>query len=69
MSRPDTHGFQKPLDSGKRKPVGMAILKTSDTGVVECTCGWRYIHHREKVRDDAIDKHISRKHGEMGIRL
>lgn len=67
--RPETRGFQKPLDDGKRKEVGLGVVKVSEYGAASCSCGWGYVHHREKVRDTAIDKHFLRKHGGRGIRL
>ena len=69
MTRPATQGFQKPLDSGKRREVGLAVISYIEAGGAVCSCGWGYFHNREKVREDAIDKHIDRKHQGKGIRL
>lgn len=79
MSRPDTFGFQKPLRpqkmgrarrATKPKPVGMAIISYVGPGAAACSCeGWTYRHQREKVLEDAIDKHLNKKHGGFGIRM
>lgn len=69
MSRPATHGFQKPLDSGKRKEVGLAVISYIEAGGAMCSCGWGHFHSREKVREDAIDRHINRKHQGRAIRV
>ena len=67
--RPETQGFQKPLDDGKHKVVRLGVVKVSDHGVARCSCGWGYVHPRAKVRDTAIDKHFLRRHSGRGIRL
>lgn len=68
MTRPATHGFQKPLDDGKRKDVNIAIITYGD-GYAQCSCGQPFTHRREKVREDRIDAHLDNKHGGQGIRL
>lgn len=72
-NRPETNGFRKPIDSGKRKPVGLAIIKYGQTeqGVefAECSCGKPFTHRRERVRENQIDRHINAKHHGKGIRL
>lgn len=66
-------GFQKPLDSGERKAVGMPIVRygSTDQGreFAYCSCGKPFTQAREKVREDAIDKHFKKRHGNRGIRL
>lgn len=62
-------GFQKPLRSPSRRAVGLARISYVDGGGVVCSCGWTYVHVREKVREDAVDRHINRKHNGRGIRL
>jgi hypothetical protein len=60
-------GFQKPRGQSV-KPVGLAVVKT-DGGVASCSCGWEYGHTRDKVREDAVDRHLDKKHNGRGIRL
>lgn len=62
-------GFQKPLDDGKRKKVGLAIINYGDKGYAICSCGQAFTQRREKVREDAIDRHLAKKHGGRGMRL
>jgi len=72
MDRPTTQGFQKPLDSGQRKKVGLAVISYGTAGALgfaQCSCGKPFTQRREKVREDAIDRHLAEKHGGRGIRL
>lgn len=70
MTRPPIQGFQKPVDSGKRREVSMAVVSRDRvTGILRCSCGQPFMHEREKPRENAVDKHIARKHSGMGIRL
>jgi hypothetical protein len=63
-----TAGFQKPVSAKEFKHVGLArITSAGDTS--QCSCGWGYKHDREKVREDAVDKHLDKYHGGRGIRL
>lgn len=65
-------GFQKRLsDPSKAKEVRVArISYTEDGHGAVCSCGgWAYWHRRTKVMEDAIDKHLLRKHGGRGFRL
>lgn len=61
-------GFQKPLDSGKRRTVRLAVV-TTEGHLARCSCGWVKFHSREKVREDAVDRHLLDAHGGAGIRL
>jgi hypothetical protein len=62
-------GFQKRLRPEDAKPVGLAVISYSDIGAV-CSCGgWSYIHRRRKVLEDAIDRHLTKRHDGRGIRL
>jgi hypothetical protein len=60
-------------DQGFQKPGGLARITYDPHGehgsTVKCSCGWRYRHKREKVREDAIDRHINKKHQGRGIRI
>lgn len=72
MTRPATKGFQKPLDNGKRREVGLAVVTSGEIngrGFSECSCGKPFTQARAKVREDAIDRHLNEKHGGRGIRL
>lgn len=63
-------GFRKPIDDGKRIPVGLAVINYDpETGFALCSCGKPFIQRREKVREDAIDRHLNSKHNGRGIRL
>lgn len=68
MSRPATQGFQKPLDSGKRVKVGMAVI-SYEGSMASCSCGKVFKPVRPKVLEDRIDKHLDEKHAGKGIRL
>jgi len=61
-------GFQKPRASTKRREVRLAVI-TYEGNEVKCPCGWGYFHRRDKVREDAADKHITKHHNGRGIRL
>lgn len=72
MAKKRLSGFRKPLDSGERREVRLAIIKYGKAGdqeFAECSCGKPFIHPREKVREDAIDRHIRTKHRGRGVRL
>lgn len=45
----------------------VAQISYTNTGA-SCSCGWSYGHHRLKVVDDAIDRHLAKRHGGVGIR-
>lgn len=50
------------------REVGLARITYSGSAV-GCSCGWVRAHPREKVLEDSIDRHLSKKHGGRGIRL
>jgi hypothetical protein len=60
-------GFQKPVSEPGKRQVGLAVV-SYDGGRAQCSCGWGFTHTREKVREDAIDRHLDRKHQGRGIR-
>lgn len=65
-------GFQKPIDDGKRKNVRLARITYGESdGLVfaQCSCGKPFVQRRDKVREDAIDRHLAKKHNGRGIRL
>ena len=61
-------GFQKPLSEPGKRDVRLARISYRGDGVV-CSCGWAFVHTREKVREDAVDRHLARRHGKRGLRL
>lgn len=71
MAKQRLTGFRKPIDSGGRKPVGLAVIKSgeTETGIkfAECSCGAPFVQQRDKVRNAAIDRHLTKKHGGRGI--
>lgn len=70
MNRPELLGFQKPpADPKDWKDVRLARITYSDYGAV-CSCGWTYSKARRlKVLDDAVDRHLEKRHDGRGIRL
>lgn len=76
MSKPKHHrldGFQKPLDSGQRRKVRVAVIRTGETDggtkFAECSCGKPFVQKRDKVRETAIQAHLDKKHGGRGLWL
>lgn len=67
--RPKTEGFQKPLRPTSTKKVGLAMVRDDERGVIDCTCGWVHIHPRKKVREDAAERHLNKRHGGIGAWL
>ena len=69
-------GFQKPetQDHLKRsKPTEwgnprMARISYGD-GFAACSCGWSKAHKRAKVLEDAIDRHLAKRHEGRGLRF
>ena len=68
MSRPTPQGFQKPLSNPGSREVGLAVISYENDWAI-CNCGWAFGATREKVREDAIDRHLNKKHQGRGIRL
>lgn len=51
---------------------GMAMIsypEPQDRRLAACSCGWLYGCTREKVLEDAIDRHLDKRHEGRGIRL
>lgn len=69
MSRPETTGFRKPTDTGRRREVKVAMVRYAEDGSARCSCGQPFVQRREKVREDAVDRHIKTKHNGQGFRL
>ena len=53
-------------NSGNATPVSYEV---NGRQFAQCSCGAPFTQPREKVREDAIDRHLLRKHGGRGIRL
>lgn len=49
--------------------VKVAVLTYKDAITIQSSCGWSYRHKREKVREDAADRHVARRHDGKAIRL
>lgn len=49
--------------------VKVAVLTYKDAVTIQSSCGWSYRHKREKVREDAADRHLEKRHQGQGIRL
>lgn len=73
MSKRRLSGFQKPLDDGKRRQVRIAVVTQGQTDqgakFAECSCGAPFVQKRDKVRENAIQAHLDRKHGGHGLWL
>ena len=67
MTRETADHFSRPKPQ-EWKDVGLARISYGER-VVWCSCGWRYSHIREKVREDAVDRHLAKRHGGRGIRF
>lgn len=63
-------GFQKPLaDPDKARQVRVAVMRT-EGDTIACSCeGFAKTHARQKVREDAAQRHIERRHGGRGMWL
>lgn len=63
-------GFQKRVRPEDAKPVRIAVATYQEDGSVACSCGgWTYFHPRNKIVENAIDRHFAKRHGGQGIRL
>ena len=61
-------GFQKPAQPKNYRQVGMAVVSYSGANAV-CSCGWSTHHMRAAVREDSIDRHLTKRHEGRGIRI
>ncbi len=67
-------GFQKPPVTDHHpkaecnKDVAMPRVH-DESGVITITCGWAKAHTRRKVREDAAERHLKRKHNGRGLWL
>ena len=69
MARLRMAGFQKPEKVVGTKKVSVGVVSYQTAQSVRCNCAWTYKHQRNKVLEDAIDKHIRTKHGGQGFRM
>lgn len=57
-------GFRKPEDTGQRRSVRVAVIKSNEDRTEQtCSCGAPFRHTRVKAREKAILKHIDKRHG------
>ncbi len=72
-TRPETLDHQVKAATEHRRKVGLARISTeqaaSGEGRATCSCGWSFFHKREKVREDAVDRHLDKRHNSRGIRF
>jgi len=61
-------GFQKPLSPEACSPVKVPVLRTNGE-TITVNCGWAKQHPRKKVREDAAQRHLDKKHGGRGMWL
>lgn len=62
-------GFQKRVRPEDGRDVRMAVVSTEGITAV-CSCkGWTYSHQRSKVREDAVDRHLAKRHHGRGLRV
>lgn len=66
MNTPEDH--RKPVS--QPGSVDVTLARISYEGIhAACSCGWIFGHSREKVREDAVDRHLTKKHEGRGFRL
>lgn len=63
-----TAGFQKRVSTPGAKTTNLARI-SRDGIYALCSCGWAFGHARDKVREDAVDRHLDKRHDGRGIRL
>lgn len=66
------HKSTRNKPSKPRKAPGIArhgLDERDGMPMVVCKCGWSKRHERERVREDALDKHFAEKHHGRGFRL
>lgn len=71
-NRPEARDRHTKLSQPGKTAVGLARIIYSEVEVgaaASCSCGWSIYHLRSKVAEDAIDRHLNKKHGGRGIRL
>jgi hypothetical protein len=49
--------------------VRMAVITDNPAGGVTCNCGWRKLHPRKSVRENAAQRHLDKKHFGQGMWL
>lgn len=72
MSRPALPAHRVSRNSKMRadqfKAVRVAIVKHEhEAPVISCSCGWLYMHERVKVRENAAQRHLDKRHGGVGM--
>ena len=61
-------GFQKPLSQPGQAEVGIAMIRVYPGGA-ECSCKWAKAHRRNKVVEDAAERHVDKRHGGRAVWL
>lgn len=62
-NRPATKDRYPKIKASETAPVGLAVISQTEVGLISCNCGWRFIHVRNKVREERADTHVGKKHG------
>jgi hypothetical protein len=68
FQKPETHDHikrPKPHEWGKPR---IARISYGD-GMASCSCGWSKTHQRSKILEDAIDRHLAKRHEGKGLRF
>ncbi len=72
-TRPETLDRQRKAAPQTRREVNLARISTESAGTGEgrstCSCGWSFFHKRPKVREDAVDRHLAKRHDSRGVRF
>lgn len=58
---------QKKAAPEQWREVRLAVISYTELGVA-CSCGWTYGLCRERVLENAIDRHLNKRHHGRGIR-
>ena len=48
---------------------GLAMISYAGDTSATCSCGWSKTHPRVKALEDAIDRHVAKRHNGRAIRL
>lgn len=68
-ARPPTRDRQPKVQQAGGRTVRVPVISTEGS-TTACSCGgWAKTHPRQKVREDAADRHLDRKHGGRGLWL
>lgn len=62
-------GFQKQAKPEQWKSPFVAVIRYVGVDMATCSCGWTCRSGRVKVREDKIDRHLTKRHNGRGVRL